>query len=94
MGSAGFGVAALGVLWYVYVKRWSGSDERLRRMAASRWVFERHFSRRARRGEVTKEAWIEQAVPQLREMLRAGQLPLMVFWVGLGVYIAVQSAVR
>jgi hypothetical protein len=85
----GVGVAAFGVLCYAYAMYWSGRDDRLRRRAAARWRIDHYFSRRVRRGEITKEEWIEETIPKLRRMARAGQLPMMLFWVGLGIYIAV-----
>ena len=87
----GLGVATLAGLEYCFAMRMSRSEQRLRRMAESRWRIERHFSRRVRRGELTKEEWIEEAIPQLSEMWRSWQRPMMVLWICFGLYIAIDA---
>ena len=85
----GAGVAVFAVLEYRFAMHMSRSEHRLRRMAESRWRIDRHFSRRVRRGELTKEEWIEEAIPQLSEMWKSWQRPMMVLWICIGVYVAI-----
>jgi hypothetical protein len=88
------GVAVFGVLWYRFVMRWSEPDDTVRRWAAAHWRIDRHFDRRVRRGQITKEQWIEEAIPQLRKGSRSWQRPLMFFWIAFGIFIAVQGAIN
>jgi len=94
LGSIAFGLAviAVGLGWYAF-GHWFYTDDRIRGGALKRWSIERHFSRKLRRGIVTKEQWISDAEVDIRARVRGGQPWLTVGLILFGIFIMVSGIV-
>lgn len=95
LGSIVFGlvIVATGLGWYA-VGRWFYTDDRIRGNAVKRWSIERHFSRKLKRGTVTKEQWISDAEVDIRARVRGGQPGITVGLILFGIFIMVSSIVH
>ncbi len=77
----------VGPLYYKLVMAWSNSDKQVRRLTEQRWGIGRHVDRRARRGEIGKDEWIDESIPRVRKEMRSWQLPIAVFLTGFGIFL-------
>lgn len=86
MGLGAFGLAFyLGCRWYVQ------DDGRLRRMAESRWWFDRRFERQVRSGEMGQEEWFQRFASGQRLIVKWAFTPFIVLWLGLACFMTVHG---
>lgn len=90
----GLGIIVFGFGLYGFVNYWTSTDDRLRRIAESRWVTARCFDRQARRGEISKTEWVQKRLPALRREQRAWQRPMLIFCAAFGVFVVSQGFVK
>lgn len=90
----GLGIIGFGFALHSFVTYWTSTDERLRRIAESRWRIARYSDRPARHGEIGKTEWVEKRLPGLRREQRAWQRPMLIFCIAFGVFVISQGFVN
>lgn len=89
----GLGFVVVGPLYYRLVMAWSNSDRQVRRLTEGRWGIGRYVDRRARRGEISKEEWIDESIPRVRKEMRGWLLPMSVFLTGFGIFLIASALI-
>jgi hypothetical protein len=87
----GLGLGAYGVAFYAFVTWYVRDEARLRRMAQSRWRFDRRFERRLRTGQMTREEWFDRWCRSQRLLVKWIVTPFIVLWLGLAALTAVRG---
>ena len=90
----GAAFVVVGPLYYKFVMAWSNSDKQVRRLTEQRWGIGRHIDKRARRGEVNREEWVEESIPRVRKEMRGWQRPISIFLAAFGIFLIVQAFVN
>lgn len=76
----GMGLGAYGVAFYAG-SRWYVQDAgRLRKLAESRWRWDRFTNRKLRRGEISQEEWFERFARSQREIVKWAFTPFIIVW--------------
>jgi hypothetical protein len=68
--AVGVGMGLYGAAFFGFVEWHSRDDRRMRRMAESRWRFDRLLVRKGRRGRVMDEQWCEQWIRDQRRIVK------------------------
>jgi len=87
----GIGLCVAGVVFYG-VARWQvGNDKYMRRMAESRWWWDRRTVGRLRRGEVSKEEHFDSLIRGQRFLVRWVFTPFIAIFIALALTLAVRG---
>jgi len=86
LGLALYGAAFLAACWW-YV----GDDDRLRRLAETRWWFDRRFEGRVRRGQVSRDEWFVELARSQRFVVRRVFPAFFIVWFVLTLGTAVRG---
>lgn len=76
----GLGLAGYGVGWYALCRWYVRDDGRMRRMAESRWSFDRRFVRKVRKGRMTQDEWFASFIRNQRGLVKWVFTPFTVLW--------------
>ena len=88
-GGVGLGVLSTGL--YLFA-RWQGSDDnRMRRLAQSRWWLDRRTVRKVRRGEMSQEEWFSQLARNYRATIKWAFTPVIALLLLLSVVLIVHG---
>jgi hypothetical protein len=88
-GGVGLGVLSTGL--YLFA-RWQGSDDnRMRRLAQSRWWLDRRTVRKVRRGERSQEEWFSQLARNYRATIKWAFTPVIALLLLLSVVLIVHG---
>jgi hypothetical protein len=88
---AGLGLAAFGIA-FVAIARWHVRDDaRMRKLAQSRWWFDRRVERKIRRGEMLQEEWFDAWIRSQRWLVKWGFSAALVLWLAICVVAIVHS---
>lgn len=90
----GLGITAFGFILHRFVTYWTSTDERLSRIAESRWRIARYIERQARHGEIGETEWVRKRLPELRREQRAWQRPMLIFCTVFGLFVVSQGFVK
>jgi hypothetical protein len=77
--------------FYAICRWYAHDDDRMRRMAESRWRWERHISRKVRRGKISKEEYFDSFIRQSRRTVTWVFGPILAVCV-LGLVVAAVQA--
>jgi hypothetical protein len=89
VGGVGLGVLSTGT--YLFA-RWQGSDDnRVRRLAQSRWWLDRRTVRKVRRGETSQEEWFSQFARNYRSTIKWMFTPVVALLLLLSIVLIVQG---
>jgi len=97
----GTGLGVYGVVFYG-VSRWHARDDRLRRVAESRWRLQRkrRFDRLLRAGEISphegelsKEEYIDSSSRRDRRVLNSAFPPFIALWLGICIFTVIHGLV-
>jgi hypothetical protein len=76
----GVGLGAYGVAFYAVSRWYTRDDERLQKMAQSRWRWDRFTTPKLRRGEISKEEWFDRFARSQRAIVKWGFTPIIILW--------------
>jgi|SRR5215472_4087432 len=89
--TGGVGLGALSAGLYLFA-RWQGStDDRMRRLAQSRWWLDRRTVRKVRRGEMSQEEWFSQLARNYRATVKWVFTPFIALFLVLSVVLIVHG---
>ena len=88
LGSA---LGAYGVTFYGFARWYVRDDERLRRMARSRWGWDRRTMRKLRTGEMSQEESFERFAARQRWIVRWAFTPFIALWLGLCIFTVIHG---
>jgi hypothetical protein len=83
----GVGLGAFGLAFYLSSRWFVADNARLRRMAESRWRFDRRSESRVRSGEMTQEEWFERFDAGQRLIVKWAFTPFTVLWLGMALFV-------
>lgn len=86
----GLGLGAYGAAFYGYAYWYVQDDARLRRMAESRWWFDRHM-RKIRTGKISQEEWYTRFARGQRLIVRWVFTPFMVLWLAVAAFTTIHG---
>jgi urease alpha subunit len=87
----GLVLCAWGVAFYALARWQVRDDSRMRRMAESRWRLDRFFSRKLRRGEISKDEHFDSVIRTQRLVVRWAFTPVIALWVAGSVGIVIHG---
>jgi hypothetical protein len=87
------GISVYCAAFYAICRWYARDDGRMRRMAESRWRWERHISWKVRRGKISKEEYFDSFVRQSRRTVKWVFTPIVGVCVLALVVAAVQALV-
>ena len=85
----GIGLCVLAVAVLVASRWFAADDGRMRRLAESRWWFDRRVQAELRHGNLGRDEWFERFIRHERAIIRWVLTPVMILWAGLCVVIVV-----
>jgi hypothetical protein len=88
---AGIGLCAWGIGFYGLARWQVRDDNRMRRMAASRWWFDRRVKGKLRRGEISKDEHFDSFIRGERFLVKWVLPPFIAVFVALAVTLAIQG---
>ena len=89
----GMGLGAYGVGFYAVSRWYVRDDTRLRKMAASRWRWDRFTHRELRRGEISQEEWFDRFARGQRAIVRWAFTPVIVLWLAICVATTIHGLI-
>lgn len=87
----GLGLCAWGVAFYALARWQVRDDSRMRRLAESRWRLDRLFSRRLRRGEISKDEHFDSLIRTQRLVVTWVFTPAIALWVAGSVGLVIRG---
>jgi len=90
----GAGLAAWGVGFYGLARRQVRDDRRMRRLAESRWRWNRRLKRRLRRGEISKDEYFDSFIKGQKFIVKWVFTPFIAVFVALGLTLAILGVTR
>jgi hypothetical protein len=89
----GLGLGAYGVAFYVGSRWYVQDDERLRKMAESRWRWDRLTNGKLRRGEISQEEWFDRFARSQRAIVKWTFTPITVLWLAICMATAIHGLI-
>lgn len=89
----GLGLGAYGVAFYAGSRWCVQDDSRLRRMAESRWRWDRLTNRKLRRGQITQEEWFDQFARAQRMIVKWAFTPFILLWITICVVTTIHGLI-
>jgi hypothetical protein len=68
--ATGFGLGVYGAAFYTVSCWYVRSDARMRRLAESRWSFDKRTIGKLRRGEMSKDEWVQRFTLEQRRLVK------------------------
>jgi hypothetical protein len=68
--TGGTGLGALSIGMYLFTRWQAGDDDRMRRLAQSRWWLDRRTVRKVRRGEMSQGEWFNKFAGNYRATIK------------------------
>jgi hypothetical protein len=90
----GVGLAAWGVAFYGLMRWQVRDDHRMRRLAESRWWWDRRLKGRLRRGEISKDEHFDSFIKGQRFIVNWVFTPFIAIFVALGLALAILGVTR
>ena len=88
---AGLGLATFGIAFVAFARWYISDDARMRKMAPSRWRFDRRVEHMIRRGEMSQEEWFDAWIPSQRWLVKWGFTAALVLWLAICAVVLVHS---
>ena len=89
----GMGLGVYGVAFYAGIRWYVRDDERLQKMAESRWRWDRFTNRKLRRGEISQAEWFGRFAQGQRAIVKWVFTPVIVLWLGICVVTSIHGLI-